>query len=169
MKISKITPELLTELEQVVPSIDTFMEYRPCKVVLKNGEVHDRAYVVEAEQYKKMWGVLPDQDPDKKYILIENVARIQECPFRLPPKFANKMYQSGESGMGYCIYILVLKDGSRLPFLTGNAVDFPNLEPGISMDSVVDLLPHEGRKNFIQNNFNPYTRSAEYCWCIYTI
>jgi hypothetical protein len=84
------------------------MEYRPCQVTLKNGETFDNVYVQEEQSYLKAWGVMPDADRGKKYLLIEDVIEIKESPYRLRPRLANKLYEAGESGMGYCLYKLVL-------------------------------------------------------------
>jgi hypothetical protein len=77
------------------------------------------------------------------------------------------MYAAGESGMGYCIFTLVLADGRRLPYAVGNAVDFPNLPAGVTMDMVVDLLPHEGREAFAQRGARPTKTGAPYEWCVF--
>lgn len=163
--ISKI---LFEQLMAVEPSKDGALEYRPCKVFLKDGSSFDRVYVVDAESYIKVWGVWPEGDRAKRYLSIQDVTKIEESPFRIPPHLANKMYHTGESGMGYCIYTLVLNDGRKLPYLTGNAVDFPNLPPDVRPDMIVDLLPHEGRATFVGKTRAPYTTMAPHHWCLYS-
>jgi hypothetical protein len=174
MNIPKITPLLLEQLKKIEPSRDEFatvIEYYPCKVTLKDGRSFDRVYVQEVKSYKTHWGVLPEEDNYKASILITEVAKIEESSVRLPAKLANKMYKAGESGMGYCVFTLVLDDGEELPYVTGNAVDFPNFPPDVSPSMIVNLLPHQGRKKLEDGNgryiLDQYKRGADYYWCLY--
>jgi hypothetical protein len=169
MNIPQITPELLEQLKRMEPSRNEFatlIEYYPCKVTLKDGRSFDRVYVQEAESYKIHWSVLP-----KKSIPITEVVKIEESPVRLPAKLANKMYKVGESGMGYCVFTLVLKDGRELPYVMGNAVDFPNLPADVMPSMIVDLLPHEGMKELHdeRGGYHPYLHTlwSDYYWCLY--
>src|SRR6266542_3300388 len=143
-RISVIRPELLSQLMNVEPSIDGDLEYRPCLVHLHDGRALDRVYVVQAEPYIRLWGIWPEFDRGKRSLSIDEVVQINESPSRLPARLATKMYEAGESGMGYCRFILILRDGRRLPYVTGDAVDFVDLPPGVTPDHVLDLLPHEG-------------------------
>lgn len=114
---------------------------------------------------------MPKDDPAKQSIIITDVIKIEESPARLPAKLATKMYQAGESGMGYCVYTLVLDDGEELPYVMGNAIDFPNLPPDVSPSMIVDLLPHQGRKGLEDGSgrfiLDQYKRGAGYYWCLY--
>lgn len=85
---------------------------------------------------------------------------------RLPARFANKIYDAHESGMGYFIFTLVMKDGRRLPFLTGNAVDFPNWPAGVSPADVVGVEPHAGREELACAD-SATARVAESHWCLF--
>jgi hypothetical protein len=100
MDIKEISDKLKNQLLEIKPSKDWTMEYRPCQVKLRNGEILDRVYLSESETYMKTWGVMPDQDGGKRYVLIEDVEEIKESPFRMPVNLANKLYEAGESGMG---------------------------------------------------------------------
>ncbi|MFH1227487.1 MAG: hypothetical protein V1701_06245 [Planctomycetota bacterium] len=174
MDIPRITPQLLEQLRNVKPSIDQFatvIEYYPCKVTLKDGRSFDRVYVQELESYIKHWSIKPTNDTFKYTIPIAEVARIEESPLRLPAKLADKMYQTGESGMGYCVFTLVLEDGRKLPYITGNAVDFPNLPPDVNSSMIIDLLPHEGKEELQDERGNyfhdPAQESAKFDLCLY--
>jgi hypothetical protein len=174
MNIPKITPQLLEQLKKVKPSRDEFatvLEYYPCKVTLKDGRSFDRVYVQEIESYIKHWSISPKDDTFKYSIPIAEVARIEESPFRLPAKLADKMYKAGESGMGYCVFTLVLKDGRKLPYITGNAVDFPNLPDDVNSSMIIDLLPHEGREELQDQRGSylpdPAKESAKCDLCLY--
>ena len=174
MDIPKITPLLLEQLKKIEPSRDEFatvIEYYPCKVTLKDGRSFDRVYVQEVKSYITHWGVLPKDDPAKQSIIITDVVKIEESPVRLPAKLATKMYKAGESGMGYCVFTLVLDDGEELPYVMGNAIDFPNLPPDVSPSMILDLLPHQGRKGLEDGSgrciLDQYKRGADYYWCLY--
>jgi len=136
------------------------MEYRPCRLKLKNGEIIDRVYVSEVESYMKVWGVMPDQDAGKQYALIEEVESIQEYPKRMPVKLANKLYEAGESGMGYLLYKIEFDNGQTIDVATGNAVDFPPIPDGLTKENIKEVYPHQGSRE------NP-THSPSYTWCLY--
>ena len=124
MVINRLTAKQKEQLLQVKPSQNHFMDYRPCQVILKNGTIIDNVYIQEEQSYTKVWGVMPDLDRYKKYILIEDIEEIRESPNRLQPELATKLYKGGESGMGYCIFKLVFDNGQTLDVATGNAIDF---------------------------------------------
>ena len=163
-----ISDTLKEQLMRVEPSVDMHMEFRPCKVTLKNGEIFERVYVCESNSYIKIWGVWPEDDRGKRFILIQNVADIEESKVRMPVRFANQMYEAGESGMGYCIFTLVLKDGRKLPYLTGGAVDFVNWPPNVEPEMVAEILPHQGKEIFEQREADFYMQGAKYYWCLYS-
>jgi hypothetical protein len=160
MTITKITDELKEQLLQVTPSKDTSMEYRACQVTLSNGDTLNNVYVQEEQSYLATWGVMPDKDRGKRYLLIEDIVEIKESPNRLPPDLANKIYRAGESGMGYCLYKLVLDNGETIDVCTGNAVDFVPLPKGLTTKNIKDVLPHRAsRKDFVS--------APEYYWCLF--
>jgi hypothetical protein len=162
-----IPSDLREQLMAVPPSGDTSLEYRPCRVTLTDCRVVDRVYVMEQGMYVTWWGVWPDQDHGKSSVPIDAVVRIEESPTRLPVAIANRIYEAGESGMGYCVFTLELRDGRRLPFVTGNAVDFVDLPPGVKPSDIVTVFPHEGRDHFQGRTMAPHTRGAPYAWCLY--
>lgn len=87
MTITEITEKQKEQLLQVNPSNGT-MEYRPCQVTLKNGETFDNVYIQEEQNYLTAWGVMPDADPGKRYLLIEEVAEIKESPKSSSPRLS---------------------------------------------------------------------------------
>ncbi len=169
MTIHQLTPRLYEQLKMVKPSVDRTMQYRPCWVRLTDGTLLGRVYVVEATAYKEFWGIWPSDDEAKRYVLVEKIEEIKESPFRLSAVFADRLYEEGESGMGYCIFTVVLRDGRKLPFVTGNAVDFPNWPEGVSAEMVADVLPHVGRERFIHRRPGANEVSAEFFWCLYSL
>lgn len=156
-----ISGELFRQLMEVSPSRDGEMEFRPCRVRLKDGRMVDGVYVADAAQYIDLWGIWPEFDSHKRSVPIDDVVGIEESPTRIPAHLANKMYEAGESAMGGCIFTLVLEDGRRLPCSTGNAVDLLELPADVTPDMMVDLVPHEGREA------RQHIRGADFFWCLY--
>jgi hypothetical protein len=124
-------------------------------------------YLVDAERYIRAWGVWPEDDEAKQSVAMEEVIALEESRYRLPAELANKLYAAGESGMGYTVFTVVLLDGRRLPYVTGNAVDFPLLPAGVTSEHIADVLPHEGRDVFRHRTPRPEESTAEYAWCLF--
>jgi len=159
---SKISESLYKQLLQVKSTRDWATEYRPCLVTLKDGRKVDCVYVVLEQPYIKHWGVFPEDDSGKQSVQIEDVSEIEESPSRLPAKIANKIYEAGESGMGYCVFTLVFSDDTTQAYITGNAVDFVPLPSGKVARDIVDVFPHKGRQ--AENQMH----GLRYYWCIYS-
>lgn len=160
-KYPTLPPALRRQLERVPPTKDGLMTYHPCRLTLKDGKKQDYVYVADAAIYIKTWGVWPDQDKGKREIEIGNVEAIEESPSRLPPVFAQRLYDSGESGMGYVAFALSFRDGSRSIHISGNATDFVLLPEGKTMQDVLDVHPHAGRGE------SGHLHAPEYFWCLY--
>lgn len=156
---------LREQLLSVEPSVDGALKYRPCQITFRDGRLLDRVYVQEAGSYARVWGVWPENDNGKRSVHIEDVARIEESPTRLPVYLANKLYAAGESGMGYCLFTLDLEDERQFVCLTGNAVDFVELPPDVRPAVIRDVLPHVGRDHVLQGN---YLEGAPCYWCLYS-
>jgi hypothetical protein len=167
VKYPAIGDGLRKQLERIPPSTAHGCEHRPCRIRLGSGEWRDFVYVVDADAYKRLWGIWPEDDPGKESVALQDVVEIQESRHRLPAALANKLYEAGESGMGYTVFTVVLRDGRRLPYVTGNAVDFPTLPPGVTSDDIVDVLPHEGRNALKSPGPAPEETDAAYAWCLY--
>jgi hypothetical protein len=138
---SDLLSELLTQLRAIVPSRDQGISYFPCRVGLHDGSVHERVYLIDAEDYARTWGLVPD----RAVLSARDVVRIEEAPDRLPAEFATTLYRAGESGMGYCVFELRFRDGSEHAYVTGNAIDFLAYPEGQSPDTVLAVRPGAGR------------------------
>ena len=90
------TEKILAQILSVPVSVDRWMPYRPCDVVLKNGRRVDRVYVVPEEPYILMWGVWPEDDRGKSSVLLDELAEVRDSRHRLPAPFAQKLYSAGE-------------------------------------------------------------------------
>jgi hypothetical protein len=93
---------------------------------------------------------------------------IQSSPTRLPARFANDDYKAGESGMGYTFFTVVVRGGGQLPFVAGNAVDFPAWPADINPAEVTHVQPHVGRDSFRDRSPTSSEQMANYHWCLYS-
>jgi hypothetical protein len=159
---SPLLPHVREALKSIEPSRDGELVHYPCRVVLKSGEAFDTVYIVPEKPHVKHWGVYPENDRGKRWIRMEDVVEVQESPTRLPAKFANEIYRSGESGMGYTIFTVVFVDGVRQAYATGNAVDFIRYPSSKLPKDVVAVIPHEGRRD------DSLVKSPEWYWCLYS-
>lgn len=152
---------LATDIEKVPPSEDRGMFYYPCAVTLKDGSSRDCVYLAWARQWLQIWGPLPNQPLGEGFIDVRDIVDLRESSKRLPPEFANKLYEAGETGMGYTIFTVCFDDGSKVAFGTGTAIDFVEYPEGKSAADVTDVLPHVGQ-------VGPDLRSTpKYQWAIF--
>ena len=158
---SELSPKLAKQLALIEPSHSPYMDYFPCSVLLKSGELIDGVYVSEAQPYLDNWTVWPDQDSAKLEVSVENIAEIQPSQNRIPVHLANRLYQAGESGMGYLIFTARFNDGSSKAFIVGGVVDFINAPPGLCATDIVEVEPHVGRNNVNENDM------VTIHWCIH--
>jgi hypothetical protein len=63
--------------------------------------------------------------------------------------------------MGYQIFQLHFRDGSTASFGLGNAIDFPDLPPGMAPSDIVGVTPHAGRDDPLMRGGRDYT------WCLF--
>jgi hypothetical protein len=158
----KLPAKLREDLDAICPSMDRDLTYWPCAARMKDGTVLACVYVVPEVPYLKYWGVWPQHDRGKSYISIADVGALAESPSRLPARFANKLYKSGESGRGYTILTVVFADGSRTAYGSGNAIDFIRYPEGKGQVEVVDVVPHEGRRSEL-------VHCPQYYWCLFSV
>jgi hypothetical protein len=155
-----LTRELTEELRLVPSSRDHEMEYKPCSVTLADGTELPCVYVVDHKPYIRNWGIYPEADPAKRSVSITQVRQIRDNPNRLPAALADCLYRAGESGMGYMVFTVEFKDGTRHAYLAGSAVDFINPPAGLCASDAVRVYPNEGWEAKKQP-------SIEYYWCLY--
>ena len=161
----KLTPYLETALRAVEPSGGRCEPvYHPCAAILKDGSRIECLYICEAQSWFRYWGVWPDEDRAKKDLNLLDISSIEESRFRLPARFANRLYEAGESGMGYTIFTIVFKDGSQRAYGTGNAVDFIGYPIGKSAADITEVLPHVGRDDPAGMMSCP-----DYVWRLYSL
>ncbi len=149
--------DFIRQVESIAPSRTgaegQWKLHYPCAMVLKDGTRLDRVVCVEDHR-----GFTSD-----RWVHPDEVERIEESPLRMPPDHASKLYEAGESGMGYEIFKMKIKSGDTLVFVTGSVVDFPHLPDGVTTADIVDVLPHEGR----EESKRGYRRGAQFKWCFF--
>jgi len=156
-----IRPEIAAMLECITPTGDGRILYYPCSVKMKDGTEHRFVCFAEARSWLAAWAPLPGVELGRHHLDIRDIATLRECSSRLPPAFANRLYEAGESGMGFSIFTLRFSDGTSAAYCSGNAVDFIDYPEGKSGRDIVDLIPHVGRGD-------PQLRNApELRWCIF--
>jgi hypothetical protein len=97
----------------------------PCAIRLKNGRFIDRG----------IW------------INPQDVEVLSACAKRMPLRFATVLRSAGESGMGYHIYVVDLRDGTSFVHAAGNVtIDLVDLPPGYLPDDIAGVRPHDGRE-----------------------
>ena len=142
-----------------VPQTDGL--YFPCMVTLSDGRDVDCVYLAEASPWYVSWGVWPEDDRGKYSVSASEIVSLRNSPSRLPHHIAEKIYQHGESGMGYTLFTLIFIDGTKQNYESGNAIDFVTYPEGQSANTVVDMIPHAGRDD-------PHRLIApSYFWCLF--
>ena len=161
-RYSLLPSHIREALRDIEPSQDGELVYYPCHAVLKSGALFDTVYIVPEKPYLKYWGVYPENDRAKRWIRIEDVAKVHDSPTRLPARFANEIYRNGESGMGYTIFTVVFSDGLRQACITGSAVDFIRYPLDRGPKDVAGVIPHEGKRDY------SLVKAPEWYWCLYS-
>jgi hypothetical protein len=151
------TADFIRQVESIPPSNTgswgmNKLHY-PCAMILKDGSRLERVICVEDHR-----GFTTDG-----WIHPDEVVRIEKSPLRMPARLATKLYEAGESGMGYEIFKMVTRSAGTIVYVTGNIVDFPDLPDGVNTLDIVDVLPHEGRNE----SKTSYRQGAPFKWCFY--
>jgi hypothetical protein len=159
-RVEPIPAPLFAKLNRITPSRDRDMLYYPCRVVTRDGRVFDRVYVQPREPYLTYWGILPFDDRHKGWIAISEVVDLEESPLRLPPQLAERVYEKGETGMGYTSFRMDFRNGNHRAVTTGGTVDFIPLREGETGADVVRV--HTGIGRLENTDLAP-----RYYWSIY--
>lgn len=149
-----VTNEFLDKLEVIEPSIylvgKSLRKHYPCRLILKDGKVVPR--VICFEEHRGF--------TSNSWIHPDSISLIEPTPERMPAPLASKLYSAGESGMGYEIFRMEMKDGTSHIFVTNNIVDYPDYPEGYEDKDVAEVYPHEGRE---QSRYG-YRRDRNFVW-----
>lgn len=131
------------QLFQIRPSYRFGYNWFPCSVKLKNGEVIERVYLINAAEEKEgCW-----LGEKKALYPLEDVVEIKESPYRLPHRIWKKLNKAGETAMGYLAFTLKFFDGSSFPYVSdGYFLDFFEMPEGKKEKDIIDVTPHHPRQ-----------------------
>ena len=123
--------------EMIEPSIYPQMNlrYYPASAILNDGKVLDWVYFVNRERFLEVWGDSSGRD----FVDISEVKDIKKSPYRLPARFANQIYQRGETNMGGIMFTIEMKDYRGFYYAGGGAIDFIDLPDGYTMDDIINV------------------------------
>ena len=123
----------------------------PCSVTLLDGSYIEICLAWENKRYSDKGNWL---NPEK-------VREVSECQSRMPARFARRIHDAGESGMGYHIYVVELADATSFVHIAGNlTIDLLSLPPGYSPGDVVNVWPHQGRERSAKKG---YRQVGDFC------
>ena len=152
-----LNSDLERQLARIEPSVrDRGVLLYPCSVECKNGTILRCVYMVTEADFLHLTG--STRPRDTPWIPSEDIASMQESPMRLPPQFANELYQAGESGMGYRVFTVVFSWWCRQEYAQA-FVDFIEYPPGKGPSYVRAVLPHVGGRR------RPKPQPVIY-WCL---
>lgn len=161
-RYGSLPARIAESLRGIEPSRDGEMLYHPCRAIVSGGIALNAVYIAPEVPYLRHWGIFPEDDRGKFWIPIEAVEAVEESPMRLPAEFANQIYRSGESGMGYAIFTVIFADGTQQTNLCGNAVDFIDYPRGKGPGDVRQVIAHQGRWQA------GMVKGPRYYWCLYS-
>jgi hypothetical protein len=169
LRTPPLSPQLREQLMQVEPSRDPgWGEHRPCLVRLREGREVDRVYVEDVDFVigpldRAQPGALEDvlAHLEARSVPLDEVVAIEESPTRLPARFASKIFEGDETGMGYFDFGIVLSDGRVLQGHSAKSVDFLEFPPEIEPAMVSDVIPH-------QRGWPPDVVGADFLYCLYS-
>jgi len=155
-----LNSDLERQLARIEPGIrQRGMLLHPCSVECKNGTIVECVYMVAEADIVRLTGFTQLKDTwSRNRISPEDIASIRESPMRLPAKFANQLYEAGESGMGYRAFTVVFSWWCRQEYAQAS-VDFIEYPSGTGPSDVKAVLPHVGKRR------RPRLQPAVY-WCV---
>jgi len=156
MPCNYASEDFLEMLSEIEPSKVKEREFHfPCMLKLRDGKIVERVICVEDSRgFEGDWWIHP-----------KDVSEVLPSEERLPAALATKLYEAGESGMGYEVFNLKTKEGKEFTCVTHNVVDFPQLPKGVRTSDIAEVFPHTGRDNFGSSDF--YDRPPGSTWCYY--
>lgn len=149
------------QLSRIEPSISNGVRLYPCSVKLRDGKLLDCVYMIEAEDFRRRTHFEHPEDFGGRSVNVEDVASILDSRQRLPARFANQLYDAGESGMGYWSFVVMFRWWRRKRF-TATSIDFINYPLGMGPSDVKGVQPQIGKKRVQLNN------DPEVSFCVFS-
>ncbi len=159
---SELSAEVLRQLAEIEPSVDSFgLRLYPCSAQLRDGAVLTCVYLIDVASFARIWGTeRPEGVPGGVWsVSPDQISSVVESPLRLPVRFANEIYQAGESGMGYFDFCLVFSRWCRRDYLVGNFVDF--------LEYPLWKRPRDVKRVILHRNKRKLRSTPRTWWCVY--
>ena len=161
--------KLVKKLKRLIkPSVDLkdtshAITYYPCGVKLIDNKTIECICFVDHEVYNRHWA---DTFDDRPFLFIDiaDIQDIFESKYRLPAELAQKIYDNGEAGMGYFLFRVVMKNGKRFTYATGDLVDFIEPPLNYSIKDIVDVTIDGDFSDYYQKK--EYLSEKDYYWCL---
>jgi len=167
MKPKKTKEELIRELKKKIElTMDRNLHvvYYPCSVKLYDGRTLDCVYFIDKREYIDVWG---DAPKSRHFVDVSEIESIHESKYRLPKEFAEKIYEKGQSFYSGVKFVLVMRDGKRLYYMTGGAIDFIELPEGYIINDIKDAIhsfdmPRDTDWDLFEKGY----KNKKYYWCL---
>ncbi len=155
-----LSKELKEKLLSIEPSKGHGLLYYPCEVMLKDSMKYENVLFTDSHSFGKVWKIWPSINVEGKEINVSDIVDLKESKSRLPAVFAHKLYQAGETRMGFIDFTVEFKDGTNQAYCSPGIIDFINYPSGKSNNDIMRVLPHKGiRKNQMDE--------PEFFWCLF--
>lgn len=153
---------LLPALEAIEPSeFEPGARLYPCSARLTDGTVSECVYFITADTARRLFGPAGIEAVSGRHrIAVEEVSNVFVSPARLPAKFANQIYQAGETHYGCFTFTLVFSRWRREEYSVGGFIDFLPFPPGRGPSDVKEVFHHTRSIRA--------SRVPEYRWCVYS-
>lgn len=158
--LKQLPQHVQVALSQIEPSITMGLRHWPCDIELVGGRIEERVILTTPGAVG-----IDSRGSEVLRLAADEIVMVRNHRDRLPPKLANRLYARGESGMGYFIFAVKLRDGRELPFFTGDIVDFPNWPPGVHASDVVKLCKDEPRA-LRDREVTEHEETRPHRWCV---
>lgn len=96
-----------------------------------------------------MWGrERPGEILPGRGVSAEDVFAVRESPFRLPVRFANQIYDAGETGFGVTAFTLVFCGWYKRNYaISGSMIDFLNYPFWLGPSKVTDVVLYPQKRH----------------------
>jgi len=153
---------LQSQLALIEPSVTLFGDYAfPCAAMLKDGTLLNCVYFVPATVFRRRSGSDRPSGPGVLWVSLQDVASIHQSPARLPARFANELYKTGESGMDYYVFTVQFSWWRSCEYVTPY-VDFIDYPQGKGPLDIRRVLPHVGNRKVA-----PPKSQLKIYWCVF--
>lgn len=162
---NQLSRTLMQQLHAVEPSDEGRVKYYPCMVKTRDGSQFERVCFVEETFFNDVWGLRLEKGNS---VHVSEIVKICESPYRLPAQFASRLYELGETGMGYHRFWITLNSGKVLLCTMGNILEFPDLSSDDFADGIANIKLYDDKEAMMpQDAAVLEVMPASFKWCVY--